>query len=95
MRPLVLAVAMLATAPSVASAEVRVRLMNGSAIGMASTFDRAGNAPRSTFRRWMHGSEPLYGYAEAILRLHSLACGEDKTQMRLAEFRERATRHPS
>ena len=51
MRPLVLAVAMLATAPSVASAEVRVRLMNGSAIGMASTFDRAGNAPRSTFQK--------------------------------------------
>lgn len=51
MRSLVLAVAILATAPSAASAEVRVRLMKGSAIGMASTFDRAGDAPRSTFQK--------------------------------------------
>ncbi len=51
MRSLVLAVAMLATVSSVASAEVRVRLMKGSAIGMASTFDRDGNAPRSTFQK--------------------------------------------
>lgn len=51
MRSLVLAVAMMATASSVASAEVRVRLMKGSAIGMASTFDRAGDAPRSTLQK--------------------------------------------
>lgn len=51
MRALVLSVAILAAAPSVVSAEVRVRLMKGSAIGMASTFDRAGDAPRSTFQK--------------------------------------------
>ena len=51
MRSLVLAAAMLAAASGVASAEVRVRLMKGSAIGMASTFDRAGDAPRSTFQK--------------------------------------------
>ena len=51
MRALALSVAILAAAPSVVSAEVRVRLMKGSAIGMASTFDRAGDAPRSTFQK--------------------------------------------
>ena len=51
MRSLVLAVAMLAAASGVATAEVRVRLMKGSAIGMASTFDRAGDAPRSTLQK--------------------------------------------
>lgn len=50
------------------------------------------NAPRSTFRRWMNGSEPMYGYAEAVLKLHTMACGEAETQKRLAQFRERATK---
>ncbi len=51
MRLLVLGLAALATVPGVASAEVRVRVMKGSAIGMASTFERAANAPRSTFEK--------------------------------------------
>lgn len=49
MRSIVLALVMLMTVVSVARAEVKVRLMKGSAIGMASTFERAANAPRSTF----------------------------------------------
>lgn len=49
MRSLLLAVAALATIPGLATADVRVRVMKGSAIGMASTFERAANAPRSTF----------------------------------------------
>ncbi len=51
MRSLILTVVALATVPGLASAEVRVRTMKGSAIGMASTFERAGNAPRSTFEK--------------------------------------------
>lgn len=50
MRSLVL-VAALAVASGQASAEVRVRLMKGSAIGMPSTFERTGSAPRSTFEK--------------------------------------------
>lgn len=49
MRSLVLGLATLALIPGLASADVRVRVMKGSAIGMASTFERASNAPRSTF----------------------------------------------
>lgn len=51
MRSLVLGLAVLATVPGLASADVRVRVMKGSAIGMASTFERAGDAPRSTFEK--------------------------------------------
>ncbi len=51
MRSLILAVAALATVPGMASADVRVRTMKGSAIGMASTFVRTANAPRSTFEK--------------------------------------------
>ncbi|NQE62446.1 OmpA family protein [Caulobacter sp. RHG1] len=51
MRSLILTVVALATVPGLASAEVRVRTMKGSAIGMASTFERTGNAPRSTFEK--------------------------------------------
>lgn len=45
-----LAVAALAVCPALASAEVTVRIMKGSAIGMPSSFVRA-NAPRSTFEK--------------------------------------------
>jgi len=44
-------VAALAAASGPANAELRVRLMKGSAIGMPSIFERAGNAPRSTFEK--------------------------------------------
>jgi outer membrane protein OmpA-like peptidoglycan-associated protein len=46
-----LAVAALASVPGIASADVKVRVMKGSTIGMASTFERAANAPRSTFEK--------------------------------------------
>lgn len=51
MRWTALALAGLATLPSFASATVTVRTMKGSAIGMASTFVPAENAPRSTFEK--------------------------------------------
>jgi len=52
MRSPVLAVVLLtAAAPGLASADVIVRTMKGSAIGMASTFVHAENAPRSTFEK--------------------------------------------
>jgi len=44
-------VAAVAAASGPASAEVRIRLMKGSAIGMPSTFERVGSAPRSTFQK--------------------------------------------
>jgi len=51
MRSPVLVAALLAAAPGLASADVVVRTMKGSAIGMASTFAHAPNAPRSTFQK--------------------------------------------
>ena len=51
MKSLILAAAVLAAASGPASAELRVRLMKGSAIGMPSTFERSGSAPRSTFEK--------------------------------------------
>lgn len=51
MRSVALAVVGLAVICGPASAELRVRLMKGSAIGLPSTFERAPNAPRSTFEK--------------------------------------------
>ncbi len=51
MRTAVLTFAVLATVPDLAAAAVTVRTMKGSAIGMPSTFVRAGNAPHSTFEK--------------------------------------------
>lgn len=47
----VLTVTVLMAAPDLASAALTVRTMQGSAIGMTSTFVRAENAPRSTFEK--------------------------------------------
>lgn len=56
MRSLILGLAALALVPDLASADVRVRTMKGSAIGMPSTFVRAEGAPRSTFEKAGPGS---------------------------------------
>lgn len=48
--------------------------------------------PRTTFNQWLKGGEPLYSHAEAVLQLHSMTCGAERTKLRLAEFRERATK---
>jgi len=54
------------------------------------------NIPISTLRAYLdRGSEPLYWCGAAIIELHTRACGLDQTQLRLREFRERATRSPS
>lgn len=51
MRWTALTIAGLVMVPSLASATVTVRTMKGSAIGIASTFVHAENAPRSTFEK--------------------------------------------
>lgn len=51
MRSVVLAVIGLAVICGPANAELRVRVMKGSAIGMPSTFERTPGAPRSTFEK--------------------------------------------
>jgi hypothetical protein len=53
------------------------------------------NVPRSTFNRWPHGSEPYWSHGNALMALHAKACGDDKTQERLRQFRERAIKAPS
>lgn len=53
------------------------------------------NVPRTTFSRWTDGSEPYWSHGDALLELHRRACGADKTQERLNEFRERAIKAPS
>lgn len=53
------------------------------------------NVPRSTFNRWPHGSEPYWSHGNALMALHTQACGQDKTQERLRQFRERAIKAPS
>lgn len=54
------------------------------------------NKPPTTLQSWIdRGSEPPYSDGAAILELHSRACGEEKTRMRLGQFRERATRSAS
>lgn len=53
------------------------------------------NVPRSTFNRWNDGSEPYWSHGDALLELHRRACGPEKTQERLTEFRKRAITHPS
>lgn len=53
------------------------------------------NVPRSTFNRWPHGSEPYWSHGNALMALHTKACGEQKTQQRLNEFRQRAIKAPS
>lgn len=51
MRSVFLAVIGLAVVCASANAELRVRVMKGSAIGMPSTFERTPGAPRSTFEK--------------------------------------------
>jgi outer membrane protein OmpA-like peptidoglycan-associated protein len=51
MRSPTLAVVLMMAVPGLAFAGVTVRTMKGSAIGMASTFVRAENVPRSTFEK--------------------------------------------
>lgn len=54
------------------------------------------NLPKTTVQSWIdRGTAPVYANGAMLLELHARACGAEKTQMRLREFRERATRSAS
>lgn len=42
-------------------------------------------AALSTVQNWAEGAEPRYGYGDALLRLHAMACGSALSEKRREE----------
>jgi hypothetical protein len=73
-----------------------IRAAYGEQFCSVGTVAELANMPPSTLQSLLdRGGDTLYSRGEALLQLHRRACSEEKTQLRLREFRERATKSAS